>query len=115
VAATVVDLVRRREHTAVLCGTDTVALAVLAAARSARLAVPRDVSVVGFDDIEAARLSDPPLTTVSVDRAAMGRLAFSMLEQRILRPGDPPCTVLQRARLVQRSTVAPPMTARRRR
>jgi DNA-binding LacI/PurR family transcriptional regulator len=115
VASTVIDLVRRQEHTAVLCGSDTVALAILAAARSARLAVPRDMSVVGFDDIDAARLSDPPLTTVSVGRAAMGRLAFSMLEQRILRPGDPPFTVLQRARLIQRATVGAPMTSRRRR
>jgi DNA-binding LacI/PurR family transcriptional regulator len=115
VASAVIDLVRRYEHTAVLCGTDTVALATLAAARAARLVVPRDLSVVGFDDIEAARLSDPQLTTVSVDRAAMGRLAFSMLEQRIARPGDPPFTVLQRTRLVERATVAAPMTTRRRR
>jgi DNA-binding LacI/PurR family transcriptional regulator len=115
VASAVIDLVRREEHTAVLCGSDTVALAVLAAARSARVAVPRDLSIIGFDDIEAARLSDPPLSTVSVDRAAMGRLAFSMLEQRILRPTDPPFTVLQRTRLVERATVGAPMTSRRRR
>jgi DNA-binding LacI/PurR family transcriptional regulator len=105
-AATVVALALEAELTAVVCGSDVVALAVLAAARAAGVDVPRDLSVVGFDDIDAARLSDPPLTTVSVDRAAMGRLAFAVLEHRIARRADPPFTALQRARLIERATVA---------
>ena len=76
--------------------------------------VPRDLSVIGFDDIDAARLADPPLTTVRVDGAAMGRLAFTMLEHLITRATDPPFTVLQRISLVERATVAPPAPSRRR-
>jgi DNA-binding LacI/PurR family transcriptional regulator len=113
--ATVVELAARKELTAVLCGSDVVALAVLAATRAAGIVVPRDLSVVGFDDIDAARLADPPLTTVRVDRAAMGRLAFTMLEHRITRGDDPPFTVLQRTWLIERATVGASAPSRRRR
>jgi DNA-binding LacI/PurR family transcriptional regulator len=113
-AASVVAIARQREVTAVLCGSDVVALAVLAATRAAGVVVPRDLSVVGFDDIDAARLADPPLTTVRVDRAAMGRLAFALLEHRITRAADPPFTVLQRTWLVERATVGAPAPSRRR-
>ncbi len=113
-AATVVALARQKEVTAVLCGSDVVALAVLAAMRAAGVVVPRDLSVVGFDDIDAARLADPPLTTVRVDRAAMGRLALTMLEHRITHATDPPFMVLQRTWLVERATVAAPVPSRRR-
>jgi DNA-binding LacI/PurR family transcriptional regulator len=112
-AAAVIALARQRELTAVLCGSDVVALAVVAATRATGVVVPRDLSVVGFDDIDAARLSDPPLTTVRVDWAAMGRLALTMLEHRITRAADPPFTVLQRTLLIERATVVPPSSRRR--
>jgi DNA-binding LacI/PurR family transcriptional regulator len=50
----------------------------------------------------------PKLTTVTVNKEAMGRLATAMLLQRIDQPLDPPFTVLQRARLLSRESVAPP-------
>jgi LacI family transcriptional regulator, galactose operon repressor len=102
------ELRRRRRFTAVVAANDAVALAVLAAAIAARIRVPADLSITGFDDIEATRLVSPKLTTVTVNKEAMGRLATAMLLQRIDQPQDPPFTVLQRARLIPRESVAPP-------
>ena len=45
----------------------------------AGIGVPEDVSVVGFDDIDFAKLARPPLTTVSLSRENLGRLAFDAL------------------------------------
>jgi LacI family transcriptional regulator len=109
------ELKSRRPFTAVVAVNDEVALAVLAAAAAARIRVPADLSVTGFDDIEATRLVSPKLTTVTVNKEAMGRLATAMLLQRIDQPQDPPFTVLQRARLIPRESVAPPPGATGRR
>lgn len=103
---------RRPRFTAVVAANDEVALAVLAAA-SGRITVPGDLSITGFDDIEATRLVSPKLTTVTVNKEAMGRLATAMLLQRIDQPHDPPFTVLQRARLISRESVAAPPAAGR--
>jgi DNA-binding LacI/PurR family transcriptional regulator len=68
------------EHpTAVACTSDVLALAVVAAARERRLAVPEDVSVTGFDDSPLAALSSPPLTSVRVDYAEFGEAAAAAL------------------------------------
>jgi DNA-binding LacI/PurR family transcriptional regulator len=102
------ELKRRRRFSAVVGVNDEVALAVLAAAAEARIRVPADLSITGFDDIDATRLVSPKLTTVTVNKEAMGRLATAMLLQRIDQPLDPPFTVLQRARLISRESVGPP-------
>jgi len=57
--------------TGVCCFNDNVALAVLAGLRTLGLRAPGDLAVIGVDDIEAARLADPPLTTVTTDMHAL--------------------------------------------
>ena len=64
---------------AVLCGNDVLAVGAQRAAKEMGLAVPADVSITGFDDIELALLADPPLTTVHVPHREMGRRAARML------------------------------------
>lgn len=113
-AAIVAEVRRGARYTGVVAADDTIALAVHSAAARAGIVVPDDVSIVGFDDLEAGRLVRPQLTTVTVSKPAMGRLATTMLLQRIDHPADPPFTILQRARVVERGTVAPPAEARRR-
>ena len=66
-------LVAEERPTAVLCFSDVLALGVLTVAEDLGLAVPGDLSVVGFDDNPVARRSRPPLTTVRQDVAAKGR------------------------------------------
>ena len=65
--------------TAIFAGSDQQALGVYEAARQRGLRVPEDLSVVGFDDLPAARWVSPPLTTVRQPLADMGRVAAEML------------------------------------
>src|SRR5256886_693402 len=62
-----------------LCTSDTLAIAVIAAAGERGLAVPRDLSVVGFDDSLLASLSSPALTSVRVDYTEFGAAATTAL------------------------------------
>lgn len=65
--------------TAVIGACDIIALGVLHAVRSCQLSVPRDVSVIGFDDIAMACHANPPLTTISPPKQQMGRLAIDLI------------------------------------
>lgn len=72
-------LKRRRRPSAILCCSDWVAIGVIRAAKAAGLEVPGDLSVVGYDDIEAASVMIPPLTTVHSPLHEMGACAASLL------------------------------------
>lgn len=69
----------RRGVTAVVCASDPMALGAIRAVRRAGLAVPHDVSVVGFDDSALMTSTDPPLTTVRQPIEAMGRMVIELL------------------------------------
>ncbi len=70
------------EFTAVFAGTDMVAVGALAALREAGLDVPRDVSMVGFDDVPFAADLSPALTTVRVPYEELGRTAVRLALRR---------------------------------
>lgn len=65
--------------TAIFAANDAMAIGALHALREKSLRVPEDVSIAGFDDIPLARFLTPPLTTVRVDIAELGRRAVDML------------------------------------
>jgi LacI family transcriptional regulator len=65
--------------TAVFCANDLLALGVLQAVFAARVAVPEQMAIVGYDDIEFAAAAAVPLTSVRQPAVAMGRLAAEML------------------------------------
>ncbi|MET4657729.1 LacI family xylobiose transport system transcriptional regulator [Streptomyces sp. PvP037] len=96
--------------TAIFAGSDLQALGVLEAARVRGLRVPRDLSVVGYDDVPLAQWSSPPLTTVHQPLRHMAEEAARML----LRPADPG-TAAHRielaTHLVVRQSTAPPAEA----
>jgi len=69
----------RRGITAVFAANDAMAVGALGALREARVRVPEDMALAGFDDIPIARYVTPHLTTVSVDIAQLGRRAFDLL------------------------------------
>jgi LacI family transcriptional regulator len=79
--ATVKLLERRVPFTAIFAFNDLSAIGAIQALREANLSVPRDVSVVGFDDIASAATNDPPLTTVRQPLQEMGRVAATSLLQ----------------------------------
>ena len=69
--------------TGIICASDPLALGVIRAARRAGLSVPRDLSVIGFDDSALMTCTDPPLTTVRQPIEALGRAAVSLLMNQI--------------------------------
>jgi DNA-binding LacI/PurR family transcriptional regulator len=71
------------EVTAIFVANDQMALGLLRALRLAGREVPRDVSVIGFDDIPEARYLTPPLTTVRQDFDEVGRQSLLLLLQAI--------------------------------
>jgi LacI family transcriptional regulator len=68
--------------TAVFAANDLMAMGAMSAIRTAGLRVPDDVAVVGFDDIPAAELVTPPLTTVTQFQEQLGRRAAELLLER---------------------------------
>jgi DNA-binding LacI/PurR family transcriptional regulator len=76
-------LSRARRPSALFAVTDILALGVLDAATDAGLTVPRELSVAGFDDIDAAAASRPPLTTVAHDLFGQGRAAARLALRQI--------------------------------
>ena len=97
----------RARPDAVLAANDLLALGVMRGALSAGRRVPRQLAVVGIDDIQFARIFSPSLTSVSLQARERGRLAAQLLLERMAAPGAPPRTVLVEPRLVIRESSAP--------
>ncbi|HXM97364.1 MAG TPA: LacI family DNA-binding transcriptional regulator [Candidatus Dormibacteraeota bacterium] len=77
-------LLKRRSHpTAILCSNDMTAIGVMRKCYSEKIVVPRDLSVIGFDNIHLSQYILPPLTTVEMSQAELGRLAFQALLQDV--------------------------------
>lgn len=87
-AADVLD----QEPTAVVCTSDTLAIALIGVARERGRAVPEDLSVVGFDDSLLASLSSPALTSIRVDYSEFGAAASAALLAEIDGVEPPPYT-----------------------
>ena len=75
---------------AVFCFNDLLALGALRALHEAGVAVPRDVAIAGFDDIEDGRFSTPSLTTVAPDKRQIARLSVDLLASRLRTYPPPP-------------------------
>ncbi|MCD1024347.1 GntR family transcriptional regulator [Enterococcus sp. SMC-9] len=71
--------VKQNQITAFVCENDITAIQAMRTLRQAGLAIPQDISVVGFDNIQAAALVDPPLTTISQNFKAIGETAGEAL------------------------------------
>jgi DNA-binding LacI/PurR family transcriptional regulator len=93
--------------TGVLCDDDILAAGLYLAARERGLRIPDDVSVVGFDDMDFARVLEPPLTTVALDAELLGASAFELLEARMAGRKVRKRLVLPAELLVRGSTAAP--------
>ncbi|MGC2152976.1 MAG: substrate-binding domain-containing protein, partial [Terriglobales bacterium] len=81
-------LEQKQEFTALFAFNDISAIGAIGALRDAKLDVPRDVSVVGFDDIQSAAFQNPRLTTIRQPLKRMGTIAAETLLRRIARPED---------------------------
>jgi DNA-binding LacI/PurR family transcriptional regulator len=92
--------------TAIFCDDDVLASGAYLAARDIGLAIPGDLSVVGFDDLDFTRVLTPPLTTVTVDAGALGRVAFELLLAQLA--GGRPRSRVMPVSLNVRGSTAPP-------
>lgn len=93
--------------TALACTNDVLALGALAEARAQGLAVPENLSITGFDDLDPAPHVDPPLTTVLAPAEDIARRAAEYLLQRIA--GRPALDHVELpANLILRGSTAPP-------
>jgi DNA-binding LacI/PurR family transcriptional regulator len=98
------DTLLARGCTAIVCGSDIMALGAVRAVRSRGLRVPADVGVVGFDDSPLIAFTDPPLTTVRQPVASISALAVSSLVESIGGGHPPTGEVLFRPELVVRGS-----------
>jgi len=87
---------------AVVCGNDEIAVGLLGEFRRARVRVPDDVLVTGFDDIRFAALADPPLTTIRQPHEVIASECIRLLDAR-MNDADLPA---------QRIAIAPSLIAR---
>jgi LacI family transcriptional regulator len=97
--------------TAIVAGNDLTAIGVLHRAYDGGLRVPEDLSVVGFDDILFAEYTQPALTTVSVPRIEIGRVAFQALWAMIADPSRAGREYQVGTKLIARQTTAAAKTA----
>ena len=102
---------RTGHPTAIFAASDTIAIGLLQAAYQHGVRVPEELSIVGFDDVDAAAYMIPPLTTVDQRGTEMGTLAagliLDMIEKR-LPVGDVEDVVVTPRLVVRRSTAAAP-------
>src|SRR5262249_7136262 len=102
--------------TAAICHNDVMAIGLLQACAELGVRVPRDLSIVGWDDVPYSSLVTPPLTTVRVPRYELGQVAAQKLLDLIAgRPGDAREPPLPLELVVRRSSGPPGGTARARR
>jgi DNA-binding LacI/PurR family transcriptional regulator len=94
--------------TAIFVGNDQMALGLLRALREHGSDVPRDVSIVGFDDIPESAYFSPPLTTVRQDFNEMGRRGLHLLLEEIAAGKRTTARATVPASLVVRASTAPP-------
>jgi DNA-binding LacI/PurR family transcriptional regulator len=78
------------QPTAVFCSNDMTAIGVMRESHDAGISIPRDLSVIGFDDIRLAQFVLPPLTSVQMSQPELARLAFNALMAEVERETPAP-------------------------
>ena len=94
-----------RIPSALFCINDVIAFGVLRALKGNGNRVPEDVSIIGFDDLPASALLDPPLTSIIVSKREIGSVALNRLNTRIENRSLPPAKIVIGGRLVERASV----------
>jgi DNA-binding LacI/PurR family transcriptional regulator len=90
--------------TALICANDLMALGALSKIKNARIRVPADLALAGFDGIGITAFTDPPLTTVSQPLFDMGFSASEILFKKIKDLRQPQETVIFPVELIERNS-----------
>jgi DNA-binding LacI/PurR family transcriptional regulator len=91
--------------TAWFCGGDRIAISLINVLSRKNIKVPDDISVMGFDDIQASSIIVPPLSTFRVQRELMGKMAVDMLIKKINGSGNNKLKLAIHGELVVRDSV----------
>lgn len=100
-------LERRQPFTAILCANDMLAVGAMKALREHRLHIPKDISLIGINDMETVRYLDPMLTTVNIPLEEMGKHTAKLLIDRIEGGHKLPVKLLIPNSLICRESCAP--------
>jgi LacI family repressor for deo operon, udp, cdd, tsx, nupC, and nupG len=92
---------------AIFAANDAMGIGAIRTLRARGLVVPRDISVVGFDDIEFAQYVEPPLTTIHQPRREIGRATMARMIAKLGAAGDGPGQVVLDHELVVRGSSGP--------
>lgn len=84
----IVERIRTKEVQAVFCVCDAVALGLMHRLYEEKIRVPEDVSIIGYDNIEMAEFSTPPLTTIWQDAERIARLGTMLIFQMLSSEED---------------------------
>lgn len=99
------DAIKSRAATAVFVGADLIALGVMQYARAIGILVPEKLSIIGFDDIPWAQISQPPLTTVEIPVGDMAAEAVEAVLRKARDQGEPRRKIVFDMSLVERASV----------
>lgn len=97
----------KRKPTAILCGTDVLAIGAMKGIQDIGLIVPDDISIMGYNDSEYARFTTPSLTSVSVPAYEMGKMCSEVLINIIEGKIDEPQKIILETKLVIRDSCGP--------
>jgi LacI family transcriptional regulator len=98
-------LLETQKLTAIFSANDINAICGYKAINELRLRIPDDISVIGFDDIDMAKISSPPLTTVRVYKEELGSLAVRTLLRLLQGETEKAATIIVTTKLVERESV----------
>lgn len=98
----------RNRPTAVMCSNDMTAIGVMRQCYEEGIQIPRDLSLIGFDDIRLAQFMIPPLTTVKMSQTEIAQMAFNALLEEVQRktPSPTGTEYVLRTSLVLRDSTA---------
>lgn len=100
-------LALKNPPTAIFCSNDYLALGAMRGARELGLALPQDLSIVGFDDIQTASYVVPALTTIHQPAYDMGYSAAELLFKRMESASKPVQQMLKSELIIRESTTSP--------
>lgn len=99
-------LEKQSRPTAVICASDPIAIGFMKAVREKGLEVPKDISIIGFDNIDDCSYTIPPLTSIEAHAKQMGEYAAMMLSNLIEARMPIPFRMVLPCSLVKRNSVA---------
>lgn len=102
----IIKYARNYNITAIVAENDLTAMLIMAAAKESGLTLPKELSIVGFDNIQASALIEPALTTAAQDFHKMGALAAEMLIKQIEHPKTPIDQLVVDVDIIDRQSIA---------